>query len=90
MSHGESWIMNRIYDAIFNEDEFWYIEEEVILMCAWCTDSKESDVVRTVELIKGDVMVPDERVSFVPYLLGYDSLRWQLTAIEGYTHHREQ
>lgn len=43
-------------DGIFNEEEFWYIADEVILMCTSCTDS---DMVWTVGLIKGDVMVPD-------------------------------
>lgn len=51
--------MLRIQD-IFNEEEFdTYSAEEVILMCTWCTDSKESDMAWTVELIKGDVMLPD-------------------------------
>lgn len=46
-------------DGIFNEKEFWYIAEEVILMCTSRTDSTESDMAWTVGLIKGDVMVPD-------------------------------
>lgn len=46
-----------IQDVIFNEEEV--LAEEVILMCTWCIGSKESDMAWTVELIKGDVMVPD-------------------------------
>lgn len=42
-----------------NKRELFFRGEEVLFMCTQCIDSKENDMAWIVELIKGEVMVPD-------------------------------